>query len=173
MQISRDRSVHPSMDFFLKKTTTSYLTSTWVERNQPNSLVVRDEEKNCCHNSLAWAQGGKKTHNEARIPRAITELNNPLLRQLTRKFCHLKYSITMTHWGCKMSKTVNVYLLSVSTHQAALCSIFIYWFIYFACSLPHLTTSCLARTASAKFIGWRPPRKTEGKVQSKVQYSQM
>lgn len=149
------------------------MTSTWVERNQPNSLVVRDEEKNCCHNSLAWAQGGKKTHNEARIPRAITELNNSLLRQLTRKFCHLKYSITMTHWGCKMSKTVNVYLMSVSTHQAALCSIFIYWFIYFACSLPHLTTSCLARTASAKFIGWRPPWKTEGKVQSKVQYSQM
>lgn len=63
---------------------------------------------------------GRKNHHKEHRPPSITQLNNSLLRQLTRKFCHLKYSIIRKHWSCKTSKIVSIYIMSVSTHQAVL-----------------------------------------------------
>lgn len=50
---------------------------------------------------------GKKNRNKECILGSITKLNNSLLRQLSRKFCLLKYCIIMKHRNCKSSKILN------------------------------------------------------------------
>lgn len=98
---------------------------------------------------------GRKNRNKECILRSITELNNSLLRQLTRKFCYLTYCIIMNHRSCKTSNILSIYLTSVSKHQTtwALClKPFFSCLVFLKYSLSHLTTSILQFTVSIKFV---------------------